>query len=166
MKKIFSLMVVMLLGATSLMAQNPDKGWSFAAETGIGTEWQLGARAQYNFNEYIAVEGNARYAFDWDKTKIWGATFKTNWNEISITAGARGFSPKFGPDMKAYANFGIGYGAMFGGDMAGNTNCFAIDFGVGMYLWKGLYAGYGLDALCNGGSHVDHVVRIGYNFEF
>ena len=166
MKKILSMVVVMLLGATSLMAQNPEKGWSFAAETGIGTEWQLAARAQYNFNKYIAVEGVARYAFDWDREKIWGTTFKTNWNEITITAGARGFSPTFGPDMKAYANFDLGYGAMFGGDLPGNTNCFAIDFGVGMYLWKGLYAGYGLEALCKDGSHLDHVVRIGYNFEF
>ena len=163
MKKFFSMVVVMLLGATSLMAQAPEEGLSYAVETGIGTEWQLGGRVQYNFNEYIAAEGVLRYAYDWDRTKIWGTTFKTHWNEITITAGARGFSPSFGPDMKAFANFGIGYGAMFNN---GNTNCFAIDFGVGVYLWKGLYAGYGLEALCNGGSHTDHLVRVGYSFTF
>lgn len=160
MKKIFSLMVVMLLGATSLMAQNPDKGWSFAGETGIGTEWEIGGRAQYNFNEYIAVEGVAKYAFDYNE-KIWG--MKNNWNEFTLQAGARGFSPKFGPDMKAFAALDLGYGIAW---KNGNSSHFAIDFTVGMYLWKGLYAGYGFGALCGNGNHNDHVARIGYNFEF
>ena len=160
MKKILSMVVVMLLGATSLMAQNPDKGLSFAVETGIGTEWELGARAQYNFNKYVAVEGVLKYAFDYNK-KIWG--MKNNWNEMSIQAGVRGFSPTFGPDMKAFAALDMGYGIAW---KNANSSHFALDFTTGLYVWKGLYVGYGLGALIANGNHTDHVARIGYNFEF
>ncbi|MBQ7570803.1 MAG: hypothetical protein IJT19_01010 [Bacteroidaceae bacterium] len=164
MKKIL-MMAVALVMAVSANAQNPEKGLSWGVETAIGTEWELGVRAQYNFNQYFAWDVlNVKYAYDWDRTKIWGTTFKTHWNEIAITTGVRGFSPTFFNDrMKAFANFDLGYGAMFNN---GNTNCFAIDFGVGLYVWKGLYAGYALEALCKNGSHTDHLLRIGYNFTF
>lgn len=152
------MIVVMLLGATSLMAQNPDKGWSFAGEIGAGTELELGGRAQYNFNKYIAAEGVLKYAYDWRNTTL-------N-NEITIQAGVRGFSPKFGPGMKAFAALDFGYGADFESG-PGNWNAFAMDMTVGMYLWKGLYAGYGFGGLFhNGHAPHDHTFRVGYNFEF
>jgi len=160
MKKIFSMMVVMLLGATSLMAQNPDEGLSYAVETGIGTEWELGGRAQYNFNKYIAIEGVAKYAFDYNE-KIWG--MKNNWNEFSLQVGARGFSPTYYKDMKAFAALDMGWGIAW---KNGNSSHFALDFTVGSYVWKGLYVGYGLGAMCGNGNHTDHLLRVGYNFEF
>lgn len=157
MKKIFSMMVVMLLGATSLMAQNPDKGWSFAAETGVGTEWEIGGRAQYNFNKYIAVEGVLKYAFDWRNA--------TANNEITIQGGARAFSPTFGPDLKAFAALDLGYGTSF--ESGNNWNALALDLTIGMYVWKGLYVGYGFGGMFNNGhAPHDHVARIGYNFKF
>lgn len=168
MKKVL-MMAVALVMAVAVNAQNPEKGLSFAAETGIGSEWEIGARAQYNFNKYLALDLlSVKYAYDWDKEDfgIFGS-YNLNWNEVTLTTGVRGFSPTFFKDrMKAYANFDLGYGAMFGGDLAGNTNTFAIEFGVGLYLWKGLYAGYTFEALCNDGHHNDHLFRIGYNFTF
>lgn len=86
MKKILSMVVVMLLGVASMQAQNPDKGLSFALETGIGSEWELGARAQYNFNKYVAWDVvNLKYALDYNE--------HGNWNEFTIQTGVRGFSP-------------------------------------------------------------------------
>jgi len=167
MKKIL-MMAVALVMAVSANAQNPEKGLSWGVETAIGTEWELGARAQYNFNKYVAWDVlNVKYAYDWDSEKIYGTKFTVNWNEIAITTGVRAFSPTFFNDkMKAFANLDLGYGAMFGGDLNGNTNCFAVDFGVGLYVWKGLYAGYALEVLAHDGSHKDHLFRIGYNFTF
>ena len=156
MKKILSMVVVMLLGVASMQAQNPDKGLSFALETGIGSEWELGARAQYNFNKYVAWDVvNLKYALDYNN--------HGNWNEFTIQTGVRGFSPTFGPDMKAFAALDLGYGNMW---KNGNTSCFALDFTLGLYLYKGLYAGYGFGTLINDGSHHDHLLRIGYNFTF
>lgn len=157
MKKILSMVVVMLLGVASMQAQNPDKGLSFAVETGIGTEWELGARAQYNFNKYIAWDVvNLKYARDYNK--------HVGWNEFTIQTGARGFSPTFGPDLKAFAALDLGYGVMW--NDFNSSHC-AIDFTMGLYVYKGLYVGYGLGALCgNGNHHKDHLLRIGYNFTF
>ena len=157
MKKILSMVVVMLLGVASMQAQNPDKGLSFAVETGIGTEWELGARAQYNFNKYVAIDIlNLKYALDYNE--------HGNWNEFTIQTGVRGFSPTFGPDMKAFAALDLGYGNMW---KHGNTSCFALDFTLGLYLYKGLYAGYGFGTLNHDGfNHHDHLLRIGYNFTF
>jgi len=146
---------VMLLGATSLMAQAPEKGWSFAGELGVGSELELGARAQYNFNKYIALDAPVlKYAYDYGDFSV---------NEITIQAGVRGFSPTFGPDMKAFAALDMGYGNMF---KDGNWSAFALDFTVGLYLYKGLYAGYGFGGLFHDGSHKDHLFRVGYNFTF
>ena len=155
MKKIFTMMAVMLLSATSLMAQNPDKGLSWAVEMGVGTELELGGRAQYNFNKYIAIEGVAKYAFDYGDYSH---------NEITLQAGARAFSPEFCSKnpMKAFLALDMGYGAAF--KDGNNGNNFALDMTLGMYLYKGLYAGYGFGGLFNDGSHKDHVFRIGYNF--
>lgn len=155
MKKILSMVVVMLLGVASMQAQNPDKGLSFAVETGIGSEWELGARAQYNFNKYVAWDVvNLKYAFDYGDP---------NWNEFTIQTGVRGFSPTFGPDLKAFAALDLGYGNMW---KNGNTSCFALDFTLGLYFYKGFYAGYGFGTLINDGHHHDHLLRIGYNFTF
>lgn len=154
MKKFFAFIAVALFSATSLMAQAPEKGLSWAVETGIGSEWEIGGRAQYNFNKYIAAEGVAKYAVDYGN----GGSV----NEITIQVGARGFSPEFGPSLKAFAAFDLGYGAMFKDGY--NTNACAIDLTIGMYVWKGLYAGYGFGALCKNGSHKDHLLRVGFNF--
>ena len=164
MKKIL-MMAVALVMAVSANAQNPDKGLSWGVETSIGTEWELGGRAQYNFNKYVAWDVlNLKYAYDWESVSFMGVSASTHWNEITATTGVRAFSPTFFNDkMKAFANLDLGYGVMFND---GSTHCFAIDFGVGLYVWKGLYAGYAFEALCNDGSHKDHLFRIGYNFTF
>ncbi len=155
MKKIFSLIAVMLLGATSLFAQNPDKGLSWAVEGGIGSEFEIGGRAQYNFNKYVAWDIlNAKYAYDYNK--------HGDGNELTFTTGVRGFSPTFGPNLKAFAALDLGYGLAFDGNY--NDSNFALDFTIGLYVWKGLYAGYGLGLLSNNGNHKDHLVRVGYNF--
>lgn len=155
MKKIL-MMAVALVMSVAANAQNPDKGLSFAGELGVGSELELGVRGQYNFNKYFAVDLPVlKYAYDYGDASV---------NEITIQVGARGFSPTFGPDMKAFAALDMGYGNMF---KHGNTSAFALDLTVGMYVWKGLYAGYGFGALCKkGGAHKDHLFRIGYNFEF
>ena len=157
MKKIL-MMAVALVMSLAANAQNPDKGLSFAGELGVGSELELGVRGQYNFNKYFAVDLPVlKYAFDWRNT--------TANNEITIQVGARGFSPTFGPDMKAFAAIDMGYGVSF--EDGGHWNAFAMDFTVGMYVWKGLYAGYGFGGMFHNG-HIphDHVFRIGYNFEF
>lgn len=154
MKKIFSLIAVMLLGATSLFAQNPDKGLSWAVEGGIGSELEIGGRAQYNFNKYVAWDVlNAKYAYDYGDF---------SWNELTLTTGVRGFSPTFGPDLKAFAAIGLGYGLVW---KDGSDSNFALDFTIGMYVWKGLYAGYGLGFMKHDAfKHKDHLLRVGYNF--
>ena len=44
------------------------------------------------------------------------------------------------------------------------VHCFALDFTVGLQVYKGLYLGYGFGGLFNDGSHKDHLLRIGYMF--
>lgn len=157
MKKFLTLIAVMLLGAASMMAQNPDKGYSWAVEGGVGTEVELGGRVQYNFNKYVAWDIlNAKYALDYDKYY--------NTNEITLTTGVRGYSPTFGADMKAFASIDLGYGAKFRD--GNNWNAFALDFNAGVYVWKGLYAGYGFSTMAHDGHHCDHLFRIGYNVSF
>lgn len=156
MKKILSLMAALLLSATSLMAQNAEKGFSFAAELGVGSELELGVRGQYNFNKYFALDLPVlKYAYDYGDYSV---------NEITIQVGARGFSPTFGPDMRAFAALDLGYGNMF--KDGHNTSCFALDFTMGLYVWKGLYLGYGYGGLFNDGHHNDHLLRVGYDFSF
>jgi hypothetical protein len=158
MKKILTLVVVMLLGATSLMAQNPDKGLSFAGEFGIGTEVQFGGRAQYNFNKYIALDiVSLKYAYDFND-------IISDFHEITIQTGIRGFSPNYYKDMKAFAAIDLGYGASFS-DFKDESH-FALDFTIGTYVWKGLYVGYGFEILrgATWNGHNDHLFRIGYNF--
>ena len=156
MKKILT-MAVALVMAVCANAQNPDKGISFAAEMGVGSELELGVRGQYNFNKYIALDlPVVKYAYDWRNTTL-------N-NEITIQVGARAFSPTFGPDLKAFAALDLGYGCAF--EDGWNFNAMAMDFTMGLYVWKGLYLGYGYGALCKDGHHNDHLLRIGYNFTF
>ena len=157
MKKILT-MAVALVMAVCANAQNPDKGISFAAEMGVGSELELGVRGQYNFNKYIALDlPVVKYAYDWRNTTL-------N-NEITIQVGARAFSPTFGPDLKAFAALDLGYGCAF--EDGWNFNAIAMDFTMGLYVWKGLYLGYGFGGLFNDGhAPHDHVVRIGYNFTF
>ena len=157
MKKILT-MAVALVMAVCANAQNPDKGISFAAEMGVGSELEIGVRGQYNFNKYIALDlPVVKYAYDWRNT-----TFN---NEITIQVGARAFSPTFGPDLKAFAALDLGYGCGF--EDGWNFNAMALDFTMGLYVWKGLYLGYGFGGLFNDGhAPHDHVVRIGYNFTF
>ena len=157
MKKILT-MAVALVMAVCANAQNPDKGISFAAEMGVGSELELGVRGQYNFNKYIALDlPVVKYAYDWRNTTL-------N-NEITIQVGARAFSPTFGPDLKAFAALDLGYGCAF--EDGWNFNAMAMDFTMGLYVWKGLYLGYGFGGLFNDGhAPHDHVVRVGYNFTF
>lgn len=146
--------MAMVMAAT-VNAQDMKKV-SFAAELGVGTELELGGRVQYNFNKYLAWDVlGAKYAYDWrDKSLN---------NEITIQTGIRAFSPTFGPDMKAFAAIDMGYGADF--EDGYNWNAFALDFTVGLHVYKGLYMGYGFGGMFHDG-HIphDHVFRIGYNF--
>lgn len=106
MKKML-LMAVAFLMTTAMNAQNAEKGFSYAAEVGIGSELELGVRAQYNFNKYFALDLPVlKYARDYGSHPF---------NEITIQAGVRGFSPTFGPDLKAFAALDMGYGNMFKG---------------------------------------------------
>ncbi len=154
MKKILATIAVVMLSATSMMAQNPDKGLSFAVETGIGTEWEIGARGQYNFSKHFAWDVlSLKYARDFDE-----------FNEITLETGLRAFSPEFGPNLKAFAALDLGYGNAFAN--GGSSSHFALDFTLGVYVYKGFYVGYGLGYLSGDIGHTDHVLRIGYNFTF
>lgn len=153
-KKIYSLMAAMLLASVSLMAQN-EKGWSYAGEVGIGSQLEIGGRAQYGLNEWIALDVPVlKYNFDYGDY---------NHHELKIMAGARGFSPTFGPNLKAFMGLDLGYGGMTA-KHANWTSCFALDLTVGLYVYKNLYVGYGFGLLANDGSHKDHVLRVGWNF--
>lgn len=146
-------MAVVLLGAASAKAQNPE-GLSWALEAGIGTEFEVGGRAQYKLNNYLAWDVlNLKYAYDYGDYAV---------NEITLTTGLRGFSPKFDNGMRLFGALDLGYGNMFRDSH--NTSCFALDFTVGVYVTKNLYAGYGLGVLAKDGSHTDHLLRVGYNF--
>lgn len=151
MKKML-LMAVAFLMTTAMNAQNAEKGFSYAAEAGIGSELELGVRAQYNFNKYFALDLPVlKYARDYGSHPH---------NEITIQAGVRGFSPTFGPDLKAFAALDMGYGNMF---KNGGSSSFAIDFTMGFYVWEGLYVGYGYGGMRH---HSDHLVRVGYSFTY
>lgn len=156
MKKFLLMIAVVLLGASSLQAQSVnDLKW--AAEVGVGTELELGARAQYNFSEYLAWDVlHFKYAFDYNDGG--------NWNEMSLTTGLRGFSPSFGPDLKAFAAIDLGYGGMFGGIFSKYDSNFAMDFTVGLQIKEHLYLGYGLGLMHHHGNHKDHLFRIGWTF--
>ena len=153
MKKILFCLVALWLCHSTANAQSKEKGLSWAVETGIGSEWELGGRAQYGINKYLALEGVVKYALDFND----GA----NWNEITIQPGVRAFSPEFGPGLKGFAALDLGYGIMF--DNHFSTSCFALDFSVGLQ-YKQWYAGYGLGTLHNDGAHKDHLFRVGFYF--
>lgn len=153
MKKILFLFAAMLLCSSTMKAQSEEKGLSWAVETGIGSEWELGARAQYGINKYLALEGVVKYALDYNNGG--------NWNEISIQPGVRAFSPEFGPGLKGFAALDLGYGLMFDNNF--HISCFALDFSIGLQ-YKKIYAGYGLGTMHNDGSHKDHLFRVGFYF--
>ncbi|MDE7166729.1 MAG: hypothetical protein K2O17_06845 [Bacteroidaceae bacterium] len=156
MKKMF-MMAVALIMTTAMNAQDIEKGFSFASEVGIGSELELGVRAQYNFNEYFALDlPVVKYAYDYGVYPV---------SEITLQAGVRAFSPTFGRDLKAFTALDMGYGNMF--DSYDKVHCFAMDCTIGLYVWKGLYVGYGYGAMIKDGErHDDHEVRVGYNFTF
>ena len=157
MKKLMLLVVVALMSTTMAMAQK-EKGFSWAVEGGIGSEFEIGGRIQKNFNQYLAWDVvNLKYAFDYGN--------HLNAHEWELTTGLRGFSPSFGPNFKAFAAIDLGYVGMkvTEGD-ADAVHCFALDFTVGLQDYKGLYLGYGFGGLFNDGSHKDHLLRIGYMF--
>ena len=125
-KRLFSLVAAILLATVSLMAQN-EKGWSYAGELGIGSQLEIGGRAQYGINKWIAVDAPVvKYNFDYGDY---------NHHELKIMAGARGFSPSFGPDMKAFMGIDLGYGGMTA-KHANWTSCFAFDLTVGLYVGR------------------------------
>ncbi len=156
MKKLF-MMAVALIMTTAMSAQDIEKGFSFASEVGIGSELELGVRAQYNFNKYFALDlPVVKYAYDYGDYSV---------NEITLQTGVRFFSPTFGPDLKVFTALDMGYGNMF--DSYDNVHCFAMDYTIGLYVWKGLYVGYGYGAMIKDGERYnDHEVRVGYNFTF
>ena len=154
MKKIFILLVVALVSSTAAMAQK-EKGMTWAVEGGIGSELELGGRAQYGFNQYLAWDVlNLKYAFDYGDV---------NCHEWKVTTGLRAYSPSFGPNLKAFAALDLGYGGITSKD-SDAAHCFALDFTVGLQVYKGLYLGYGFGGLFKDGSHKDHLLRIGYTF--
>ncbi|HBC28283.1 MAG TPA: hypothetical protein DC006_01070 [Prevotellaceae bacterium] len=157
MKKLLTLVVLALMGTTMAMAQK-EKGLGWAVEGGIGSELELGGRAQYGFNQYLAWDVlNVKYAFDYGKD--------FNAHEWELTTGLRGFSPSFGPNLKAFAALDLGYGGQkIATDGIDAAHCFALDFTVGLQVYKGLYLGYGFGGLFKNGSHKDHLLRVGYMF--
>ena len=156
MKKLMVLAMVALMSTTMAMAQK-DKSFNWAVEGGIGSEIELGGRIQKNFNQYLAWDVvNLKYAFDYT-----GA----NAHEWELTTGLRGFSPSFGPNLKAFAAIDLGYGGLKATESGCDAvHCFALDFTVGLQVYKGLYLGYGFGGLFNDGSHKDHLLRIGWMF--
>ncbi len=148
------MMAVLLLGASSVMAQKDEV--KVAVEAGVGTELEVGARAEYGLNKYLSWDVlHAKYAWDYNKGK------DCNFNEISLTTGVRGFSPSFGPNLKAFAAIDLGYGLTF---RHVTTHNFALDFSIGINLCEKLYVGYGLGYMANDGKHKDHLFRIGCYF--
>ena len=96
-------MAAMLLATVSLMAQN-EKGWSYAAELGVGSQLEIGGRAQNGLNKWVAIDAPVlKYNFDYGDY---------NHHELKIMAGARGCSPSFGPDMNAVLGIVLGAGGM------------------------------------------------------
>ncbi len=155
MKK-FLIIAAMMASATSLMAQKANNGLSWALETGIGTEWEIGGRAQYALNNWLSWDVvNAKYALDFNDNY--------NWNEFTVQTGLRGFSPTFGPNLKAFLGLDLGYGLMW---KDGNSSHFALDVTAGLYVWKNVYMGYGFGMMTgdNDWKHKDHLFRIGFDF--
>lgn len=153
MKKIFALATALWLGAAAAQAQKPD-GLSFAAEAGVGTEAEVGLRAEYKLEKWLSWDVlHAKYAYDYGDYAV---------HEITLTTGLRAFTPTFGPKLRGFAALDLGYGRMFkDGD---GLNAFALDLTVGVQVTPKLYLGYGFGLLAKDGSHKDHLLRIGYNF--
>lgn len=156
MKKFFTLIVAALLSTGAALAQTTEKGWSYALEAGVGTQLELGGRAQYGLNKYLAIDAPVvKYNLDYtDGTS----------HELKLMAGLRGYSPEFGPNLKGLLALDMGYG----GTTAKHsdwTSCFALDLTVGLHINPNLYLGYGFGMLSkSGGKHKDHVLRVGWNF--
>lgn len=157
MKKLMILLVAVLMGSAAASAQI-TKGLTWAVEGGIGSELELGARAQYDFNKYLAWDvASVKYAFDYGDD--------SNAHEWEVTTGLRGFSPTFGPKLRAFAALDLGYGGIKAAeDHVDAVHCFALDFTIGLQVYKGLYLGYGFGGLFNDGSHKDHLLRVGWMF--
>ncbi len=152
MKKFLLMISVMMLSVSSLKAQEL-KGFNVAAEVGVGNELELGLRAQHNFSEYLAWDVlHVKYAYDYNK--------HGDFSEISLTTGLRGFSPSFGPDVRAFAAVDLGYGGMW----SDYVSAFAMDFTIGLQVKEHLYLGYGLGLMHHDGNHKDHLFRIGWMF--
>ncbi len=155
MKKFFTFIAAAMLSAGAAMAQTTEEGWSYAAEFGIGSQLELAGRAQYGLNQYIQLDlPVVKYNFDYGDY---------NHHELKIMAGARGYSPEFGPGLKGVMAIDLGYGGMTG-KHTDWLSCFAMDITVGIQINKNLYAGYGFGLMSNDGSHKDHVLRVGWNF--
>lgn len=161
MKKLLTLIVVALMGSTVMMAQK-EKGLTWAVEGGVGSELEVGARAQYGFNKYLAWDVlSVKYAFDYGKDFF----PDSNAHEWELTTGLRGFSPSFGPNLKAFAAIDLGYGGLkVAEEHIDATHCFALDVTVGLQVYKGLYLGYGFGGLFHDGNHKDHLLRVGWIF--
>ncbi len=154
MKKIFAFIATAMLSVGAATAQTTEEGWSYAAEVGIGSQLELGGRAQFGINEYVAIDAPVvKYNFDYGSA---------NHHELKLMAGARGYSPEFGPKLKGVFAIDMGYGSII---YSGHwTSCFAMDITAGIQINKNLFVGYGYGMLSNKGSHGDHVVRVGWNF--
>ncbi len=157
MKKVIALLAVVLMGATSMMAQERIKNETkFAGEVGIGSELELGVRGEFQLNEYLSWDIlHAKYAYDYGKND--------GFNELSLETGVRGYSPEFGPGIKAFASLDLGYGFVFNAG-EGRSNCFALDFTTGLQLNKNWYVGYGFGMMKHDGAHKDHLLRVGFCF--
>lgn len=156
MKRFFSLAAAALLSMSAALAQTNEKGWSYALEGGVGSQLELGGRAQYGQNQYIALDlPVVKYNLDYtDGTS----------HELKLMAGVRGYSPEFGPNLKGLLAIDLGYGGTTS-SQSDWTSCFAFDLTVGVHINRNLYAGYGFGMLTkDGGKHKDHVLRIGWNF--
>ena len=100
MKKLMILLVAVLMGSATASAQI-TKGLTWAVEGGICSELELGVRAQYEFNKYLAWDvASVKYAFDYGDD--------CNAHEWEVTTGLRGFSPTFGPKLRAFAALDLG----------------------------------------------------------
>lgn len=148
---------------------------SFGVDLGVGTEFGLGLRYQYNFNKNFSWDVlGFRYAYDYgeDNYETNGEDYQ---HEVVLSTGVRAFTNTLqNGKTKFYANFDIGYGWVLVDDYyhgwygyndyyTEGYHHFAIGFGLGAYLNKNVYIGYDLQGYTIEG-HCDHTIRLGFQF--
>lgn len=147
-------LLVAVLFAGVANAQVLEKGTSWDVEAGLGDKVELGVRAKYNFNQYVAWDiATLKYGHAWDY----------DLGEWSLKTGVRGFAPELWGCIRPFAALDLGYVGQHGGSEY--LSYFGLDFTIGTYVWKGLYIGYGLNSYHKSGwNYQNHFARIGWSF--